>query len=171
MQSLGLDQFNALLQHAPIKLRLKRGLRFVASVANVEDWDEYELLPITDRSNTKGVLLIEPDAQLFVAAYELSRSLTNRQTGRAQPVICDFCKTWQAGSNAARISFKKDPQSLNSVSFLCCADLRCSSHVRGKTHAATISKAHLREDLTTQQRIKRLKNSLRNLVNTMKLIT
>src|SRR6185437_10684353 len=131
---------------------------------NDEDWHETELLAITDRNNTKGALLIAPDDIVHAAAYEISRGIANKQTGRAQPIICDFCRTWQTGSNAGRITFQKDTRSLHSISFLCCADLKCSQHVRDKTNASHTSRAQLREDLTSEQRVTRLKERLRQIL-------
>jgi hypothetical protein len=169
MRTINQESFGELIKKANIKPRLKRELRFVASTANMapEDWLERELMNITDRTGVKGVLLLEPDDKLFILPYELFRGLSNPQTGRSNPVICDFCRTWQGGGNAARISFHKDPQSINSVTFLCCADLACSNHVRTKTKASIGSRAQLREDLTNEQRVERLKDGLRNFINEM----
>lgn len=143
----------------------------VAGATNMtaDDWDETELLSITDRSGSKGVLLLSPDENIYVVPYELTRGIVSRQTGRAQPIICDFCRTWQAGSGAGNISFQKDKQSLNSVGFLCCADLQCSRHVRTKTSASVISRAQLREDITNEQRIERLKTRLRQIISDLQL--
>jgi len=171
MRQITQDQFTALVGEAKIKSRLKNELRFAASTVNVApgDWNDLELMNITDRTGVKGALLLEPDNEIFILSYELSRGITNRLTGRSSPVICDFCKTWQSGNNAARISFSKDMRSLNSVTFLCCCDLACSSHVRTKTKASISSRAQLREDLTNEQRIERLKERLRVLINDMHL--
>ncbi len=172
MKSINLDQFNELIKKATIKPRLKRELRFVTSTTNIapEDWQELELVAIADRTGAKGVLLLAPSDDLFIFPYELStRALTNRQTGRSQPIICDLCRTWQAGSNAAVISFRKDTQSMNSVSYLCCADLACSNHARSKTTASIASRAQLHEDLTNGQRVERLKNQLQKLTDNIGL--
>lgn len=166
MKALNLEQFNQLIAVAQLKPRLKRELRFINSTSGMtaEDWHEAELLPITDRTGNKGVLLLAPDDDIFVIPYTLSKGIANRQTGRAQPIICDFCRTWQGGSSAGSISFQKDKQSLNSVSFLCCGDLACSQHVRSKTNASRISRAQLRENLTNEQRIERFKGRLRQII-------
>ena len=166
MKALSQEQFNYLITQVDMKPRLKSELRFVASTAGMtsEDWHEAELLSIANKSGNGGVLLLTPDDNIYVIPYELSRGITNRQTGRAQPIICDFCRTWQAGNNAGGISFKKDKRSVNSVSFLCCADLKCSQHVRGKTNASRVSKAQLREDLVNEQRVERLKARLRQII-------
>lgn len=171
MNILTQEKFNDLIKQAYVKPRLKKEVRFVASTANLSDsdWEERELLSIADRTGSKGVLLIQPDEELFIISYEISNGLTDKSTGRSKPVICDFCRTWQAGNNAARITFRKDLQSLNSSTFLCCADLACSSHVRGKTLAAKNSRAQIREDLNNEQRVERLKNYLRNFITEMEL--
>lgn len=166
MKILSPEEFNQIIAQAPIKPRLKQELRFTTSVSNMtpDDWNDTELLCITDKSGNKGILLLAPDDDIFAIQYELTKNLISRQTGRGQPIICDFCRTWQSGGNAASISFKKDLRSLNSVSFLCCADLKCSQHVRGKTAASRSSKAQLRESLTNEQRINRLKNRLHQII-------
>lgn len=164
-------QFGELIGKVTLKPRLKRELRFISSTENIapEDWQYCELMPITDRTGVKGVLLLEPEDKLYVLPYELFRGLSNSQTGRPNPIICDFCRTWQSGSNAARISFRKDPKSINSTTFLCCADLACSKHVRTLTKASISSRAQLREDLTNEQRVERLKRSLQSLIFDMHL--
>lgn len=166
MKALNLEQFNQLIAEAQLKPRQKRELRFINSTSamTAEDWHEAELLGITDRTGNKGILLLAPDDDIYVLPYELSRGIGNRQTGRAQPIICDFCRTWQGGSNAGSISFRKDKQSLNSVGFLCCGDLACSQHVRTKTSASRTSRAQLHEDLTNEQRVERLKGRLRKII-------
>jgi hypothetical protein len=172
MRTLTQDQFNQLIAQSPIKPRLKRELRFTASTSHLheDDWRETELLAITDRSGNKGVLLLAPDEEIFLLPFEITRGIATSQTGRAQSVICDFCRTWQAGSNAGSISFYKDTQSVNSVSFLCCADIACSNHVRSHTTASRASRAQLREDLTNKQRVERLRDRLRKLIADLQLI-
>ncbi|HEX6258017.1 MAG TPA: FBP domain-containing protein [Candidatus Saccharimonadales bacterium] len=167
MKTLSLEQFNQLIAQAELKPRIKRDLRFMQSTAGMTagDWAETELLNITDRTGNKGVLLLEPDTDIYILAYELSRGIANSQTGRAQPIICDFCRTWQSGSGAGSISFQRNKQSLNSINFLCCADLACSQHVRNKTVTARTSRAQLREDLTTEQRVARLRNRLGQIIS------
>lgn len=166
MKKLTQESFDELVVQAQIKPRIRQGLKFVAATAGLDDtdWQDTELLAIPDRTGNKGVLLVAPYEEIRVIAYELSRGLVSRQTGRAQPVICDFCRTWQSGSGAGSISFRKAKQSLNSVTFLCCADLACSRHVRGKTPAARLSRAQLREDMTNDQRVERLKTRLRQIL-------
>ena len=164
MKKLDLEQFNALLAAAPIKPRVKREVRFVASTEGMSDtdWDETELLAVADRSGNKGVLLISIESGLYLLPYELSRGITSK-TGRAQPIICDFCRTWQTGSRSGSIIFPKE-RGTKAVGFLCCADLECSRHVRSKTTAAKTSRSQLREDLNDAQRVERLQNRLQEVV-------
>lgn len=165
MKKLELEQFNALLAVSSIKPRLKREIRFVKSTDGMsdQDWDETELLPIADRSGNKGILLIEVASGLYFLPYELSRGIISK-TGRAQPIICDLCRTWQTGSRSGSIIFPKDSRGAKAVGFLCCADLACSRHVRSKTTAAKTSRSQLREDLTDTQRVERLQNRLQEIV-------
>lgn len=108
---------------------------------------------------------MQPDAVPYVVAYELTEGLAQRSTGRAQPIICDFCRTWQRGSNAASITLQPDYRTGASTTFLCCADLNCSQHVRTQTSAAKLSRAQLREDLTDERRVARLKDRLRAVIS------
>lgn len=124
---------------------------------------------MTDRSGDQGVLVLEPDETLYIIPFEITKGITNKRTGRSTPVICDFCKTWQPGGNVGRITFKKDPKSQNSTTYLCCADLDCSRNVRTKTNASLISRAQIHEDLTDDQRVERLKKWLRNFIIEMDL--
>lgn len=171
MKKISPAEFDSIIQRTRLKPKLKRDLKYVASTANLndDDWRDRELLPVTDRTGTKGILLIQPYDLTYIVPYELSRGLTNQQTGRSNPVICDFCRTWQSGNNSASITFKRDLQTANSVTFLCCADLACSDHVRSKTTASLSSRAQLRENLTDAQRAERLKERLNDFVHEMKL--
>lgn len=166
MKALDVESFTQLLTAAPIKPRLKKDVRFTVATSAMtpEDWNETELLAIPDRSGRRGVLLLAPGSDVHIVAYEISKGMASKQTGRAQPVICDFCRTWQAGSGAGSITFSKNKQSLDSVGFLCCADLQCNKHVRGKTTAARLARAQLREDITDEQRVERLRKRLYDII-------
>lgn len=170
MKMFDLHQFDILLNAAPIKPRLKGELRFVKSTEgmNEQDWQERELLAIAAKSGNKGVLLLAPDDNIYMLPYEISTGITSK-TGQAQPIICDFCRTWQSGTRSGSIVFPKGSRSHDKIGFLCCADLRCSLHVRGKTDAAQTSRSQLREDLVPEQRIDRLKERLQKLVADLEL--
>lgn len=165
MKKLNLDTFNELIANAAIKPRLKNELRFINSTENLSDkeWEERELLAVSDRNGNKGVLLVSLDDELFILPYELKTGITSSATGRAQSVICDFCQTWQYGNKSGSISFAKDRN--KTVSYLCCADLKCSMHIRNKTEESHVSRTQLREDLTIEQRVERLKTRMRRYIH------
>ena len=158
------EQFHELITKSALKPRQKRELRFVASTAamNEQDWHDTEMVAITERSDTKGVLLLDDSSDRFLIPYELKRGMASNLTGRAQPIICDLCRTWQSGSRAGSITFPVAGR--KTISYLCCADLRCSAHVRSKTSASKTSRSQLREDISTEERIERLQHRLRRLV-------
>ena len=170
MKQLTAETFKDLIDAGNIKPRIKREVRFVASTASMDEetWAQTELLAISDRAGNKGVLLLSgarrgDDDAPYVLAYELSHGITST-TGRAQPIICDFCRTWQTGSRSGSVTLYKPGRDAGSVSFLCCADLECSRHVRNLTAAAKTSRAQLREDMDTDQRIARLKQRIDEVV-------
>ena len=161
MRKITSDLFQQILDQSSIKPRVKREVRFVSSVAGMDDslWQQTEFIPISDRSGNKGVLIIEFDNKLYATSYEISRGITS-QTGKAQPIICDFCKTWQTGSRSGSITLQRPGRDTGSIAFLCCADLLCSQHVRNLTSAAKTSRSQLREDLSNEQRVARLSRRL-----------
>jgi hypothetical protein len=152
------------MSQTQVKPRLKSELKFIASAESLsdEDWSDRELLSISDRNGNNGVLLVSLNSGLYILPYELMVGITSSVTGRSQSIICGFCRTWQYGDRSASIRFLKSKNS--SVSYLCCADLNCSMHVRNKTDASHTSRAQLREDLSTNQRIERLKTRLTNFI-------
>lgn len=160
MKTLDQATFETLLTQVAMKPRLKKDLKFVASTAYLsDDWSDYELIPISDRTGSFGVLLVQLGEELYVAPYELSRRIVDSSTGRDRAIICDFCYTWQPGSNAASIIFTH-AETKHSIRLLCCGDLRCSQHVRTITRASKVSRTHLRENLTNEARVARLKSRL-----------
>lgn len=161
MRAVTQDQFQELCKQAGIRKALYKDVRFnaVANAIDDETWRLSEIVAIPDRTKMKGILLVDCRDTLWCVPYELSQRLVD-SSGRAQSVICDFCRTWQTGGNAGRISFQRPGATLRTVSFLCCADLACSRHVRGLTSAARVSRAQLREDITTERRVERLREQL-----------
>jgi hypothetical protein len=166
MHSLSITDFQNILSHTPVARRLKSDLRFTTSTSHLsdEDWANTEILAVTDRSGSHGVLVLQPYDTTYAVTYSISR-LTNPQTGRSQAIICDFCRTWQSGHNSARISLTPNYRDGRTFSLLCCGDLACSQHVRTRIAAAQISRAQLREDLSDEQRIARLQSNLQKLVD------
>jgi hypothetical protein len=160
MRTLNQEEFTHILQQVDIKPRVKKELKFVSSTSHLpEDWSNYELVAIADRTGDKGVLLLQPSDALYIAQYELSRRIVDSHTGRDRAIICDFCYTWQPGSNAAGITFTH-ADTKHKISFLCCGDLACSQHVRTVTKASVVSRAQLKENLSDNDRIARLKTKL-----------
>lgn len=169
MRNIKQEELDTLLEQAVVKPRLKKDLKFVASTAHLpDDWSEYELIAITDRTGNRGVLLLQPEDSLYIAPYELSRKIIDAKTGRGRAIICDFCFTWQPGSNAASITFT-DRADKHTVSFLCCGDLACSAHIRTATKSSIMSRAQLRENLSNEDRIARLKNKLTKKIEQLHL--
>lgn len=125
------------ISNLPIKPRLKRELRFVPE--EIADWESRDFIALMNKAQSEGILITELGIG-HAAPFRLQKRSANFQ-GRVEAIICDFCATWQRGSNSMVISFQKEK---GSVSFLCCGDLLCSFHVREKnspveafSHAAT----------------------------------
>jgi len=167
MKKLTQESFSQLLEAAHIRPRIKREVRFTTSVSHLDDeaWGRTEILPISDRAGNKGVLLIQFDEErIYAASYEISRGITS-STGKAQPIICDFCRTWQTGSRSGSITIDKPGRETGTIGFLCCADLECSQHVRTLTSASRTSRAQLREDMDNDQRVARLRQRLEDITS------
>jgi hypothetical protein len=168
MRSITAAQFALLLKEARVKTRLQQELRF--NLGQAHDLTEREFIAVSDQSHSKGVLVLDVRERLYLTAYELARTASGSHTGRTKPITCDLCFTWQDGSNAGRISFLRASDQ-HIVTVLCCADLACSDHVRGKTLASQLSRTQLREDLTNDQRSERLVSKLDALVKLLNLST
>ncbi|HWT40261.1 MAG TPA: FBP domain-containing protein [Dongiaceae bacterium] len=165
MKQITAEQFHVLLEATRIKPRVRREVRFAASTAALspEDWEKTELLAVSDKAGNKGVLVMQAqEDEVYLTSYELSRGITS-STGKAQPIICDFCRTWQTGSRSGSITLARPGRDTGSVAFLCCADLHCSRHVRNLTSAAKTSRAQLREDMTNEQRAERLQRRIEEI--------
>lgn len=141
----------ASLKNARIKPRIIRELRYVPS--EILHSESRDFLVIMNKSRSEGVLLFE---DLFYP-FSLTKKAAS-STGRVDGIICDICATWQRGSNAARITFAKGDR--RSVSYLVCADLDCSLHVRDMKPESKLSRAQLREHISPEGRIERLHKSL-----------
>lgn len=132
----------------------------------VTDWDR-EFVTITDRSGNRGLLWIELDEKIYILPYTLSRGIVDKASGRARPVICDLCFTQQIGTAAARIALSLPGRAEATRSLLCCADLACSDHVRGRTLSSRRSRAQLRESISQEDRVRRLQRKLSELVEAL----
>ena len=141
----------ASLKNARIKPRIIRELRYVPS--EILHSESLDFLVIMNKSRSEGVLLFE---DLFYP-FSLTKKAAS-STGRTDGIICDLCATWQRGSNAARITLPKDEKT--TVSYLVCADLDCSLHVRDLTPESKLSRAQLREHISQKGRVERLHKNL-----------
>lgn len=141
-----------------LKPRLRRELRFVPE--EITEWDQRDFLAVTNKQGNEGVLIV-PFLDK-VAPFVLMPRRPNA-SGRTEAIICDICATWQRGTRSAVITFTVD--ATRTVSFLCCEDLLCSFHVRGMTAAARLSRSQLREQMTTEERIARLKHRLEAILS------
>lgn len=148
-----------------MKPRFKRELKFRLSTEhlNEQTWLESELVPVWNKSRNGGVALLQPATALYMIPFEATKPAVDT-TGRSKPIICDFCFTWQTGDDGGFVTFYPDKKSDNSVSLLCCMDLRCSDNVRTKTPAALRSRAQLREHMTNETRVERLQQKLHGFI-------
>ncbi|HEU5121698.1 MAG TPA: FBP domain-containing protein [Candidatus Saccharimonadales bacterium] len=162
MKTLTRDEFANLLNEANVKPRLKRELRFVPE--EITNWEIRDFLAVTTKGGGEGVLIV-PHEHTYVVPFQLQRRRPN-DAGRTEAIICDICATWQRGSNSAIITFFKEK---SSMSYLCCADLLCSLHVRDLTPASTLSRTQLREHNTTEDRIERLLARLQQILSNLDL--
>lgn len=156
MNSITREQFAELV--SGLKPRLRRELRFVPE--EITSWEERDFLPVTNKQGNEGALIV-PFAHKKAAPFSLQARKPNA-SGRVEAIICDICATWQRGTHSAVLTFTVD--ATRSVSFLCCADLLCSFHVRGKTTAAQLSRSQLREQITPEARILRLRQRLGDIL-------
>lgn len=159
MKQIDRQTWESLLKQTHLKQRFIKSLRFVPEEVA---WEDHDFAAITDRNGSKGILLIE-HGSYYLIPFELKKGIVDRQTGRSHPITCDFCCTWQQGTRAASITFIRLTDN-HTFTYLCCADLRCSLHVRDKTPEALLSRAQLREDLSPKQRIERLKKNIERII-------
>jgi hypothetical protein len=156
MDAISREQFAELARD--LRPRLRRELRFVPE--EITDWQDRDFLAVTNKQGNEGVLIV-PFLSKGVP-FTLEQRKPNA-TGRVEAIICDICATWQRGTHSAVITFIVN--TTHSVSFLCCDDLLCSFHVRSKTKAATLSRTQLREQITPEARIERLRRRLQSILS------
>lgn len=140
-----------------LKKKFAADLKFTPDA--ISDWSERDFIAITDRHRSKGVLVT--DGQRAVS-FRLQMRRPSSVSGRVEAIVCDICTTWQRGSNSAVITFDRGDKS--SRSYLCCADLLCSLHVRDATKEARLSRTQLREQVSPERRIERLRANLSLLI-------
>jgi len=146
------DELTKLLTAARISKRIIRDLRYVPE--GITYPEERDFLAVMNKASAEGVLLYGER----VIPFLLSKRSANR-AGRVEAIICDICATWQRGTNSAVLTLKRSSE--RSSSYLVCADLDCSLHVRDMTNASKLSRSQLREHVTIPERIARLETRLR----------
>jgi len=166
MQSITREVFKAHAVSQRIKPRLQRDLRF--NPESIEDWESRDFLVVWTRSAQEGVMVVPTAHDVRLVPFTMLRTITDSTTGRQKPIICDFCHTWQRGGNAARITFTRQSDGHNRT-FLCCADLLCSLHVRDKTAQSKLSRTQLYEDLSAAERVVRLNRKIAELVDDLQI--
>lgn len=157
MKRLTRQEFTDLVVASSVRPRLRRELRFVPE--EITGWEDRDFLAVMTKSGNEGVLILSENS-VRILPFRLQARKPNGR-GRVEAIICDLCVTWQRGTHSGVITFDRTDGS--SLSLLCCGDLQCSLHVRGKTSAATLSRAQLCEDITPIRRIERLQARLASL--------
>jgi len=160
MNKVTREEFADVVKTSGIKPRLKRELRFVPG--EIIDWQLRDFIAVTNKSKTEGVLIADRDV-LVAVPFKLERRAASN-SGRVEAIICDICASWQCGSNSAAITFTKEK---STTTYLVCQDLDCSLHVRDKTPQAVLSRAQLREHLTPEERVERLRRRLFAIVDSL----
>jgi len=146
------EELTKLLTATRISKRILRDLRYVPEEITYPD--ERDFLAIMNKASSEGVLLYDET----VIPFLLSKRTANH-AGRTEAIICDICATWQRGTNSAVLTLRRSAE--RSSSYLVCADLDCSLHVRDMADASKLSRSQLRENVTIPERIARLETRLR----------
>lgn len=149
------EQFADLLKTHRVSKRLVRDIRYVPE--EITEPDAREFIAVLDKAGSEGVLLYGDT----LAVIRLARRMSNK-SGRVEAIICDICATWQRGSNSATLTLVHTDK--HTSSYLVCADLDCSLHVRDMTAASKISRTQLREHMAPEDRIARLRQRLEGMV-------
>ncbi|HSW90546.1 MAG TPA: FBP domain-containing protein [Candidatus Saccharimonadales bacterium] len=155
MHKITREEFVERVASARIKPRLRKTLRFVPE--EVTEWDSRDFLAVTDKSGNEGVLLYQDTTIPFTLSPRVART-----GGRVAAIICDICATWRRGPESAVLTLPKGDN--RTVSYLVCADLNCSLHVRGMTDAGILSRSQIHEDITPDRRQERLRERMRDIV-------
>lgn len=119
-----------------------------------------------DRKQT-GLLFLLCDGDHYVTKVSKS-SVTADKSGRLRPIICDLCYTRMPGSKITRVTTIRKTDS-HSFTWLMCNNLDCSLHSREKTIESENSKKILGENITIEQRVRRLEKHIKNIVSTLQL--
>lgn len=151
MHKITREEFAERIVGARIKPRLRKILRFVPE--EITDWDVRDFLVVTDKSGNEGVLLYQDVTAPFMLSPRVART-----GGKVAAIICDICVTWRRGPESAVLTLSKGDR--RSVSYLVCADLDCSLHIRAMTDAGIFSRSQIREDIAPDRRVERLRERL-----------
>lgn len=165
MRAIDIERYEQAIVVAGLKKKFISELR--PKFGEIEDWGEREFLAITNRSGNEGILWIDVGEGVYILPYTLSRGIVDKTTGRARSVICDLCYTQHLGTAAGRLTITMPGRNGESRGLLCCADLACSAHVRGLTSASLKSKAQLRETISTDEKVQRLRRRLTDLLESL----
>ncbi len=152
------DEFAQCIKIAGIKPRLRRIVRYVPEEIIAPEHRDF--LAVTDKSGNHGVIIFGQR----IVPFELSPRIA-KSSGSVAAVICDICATWRRGPESASITFPKGDK--RTVSYLVCADLSCSLHVRGLTNAGLVSRSQIREDISPEDRITRLTTRLATMLTNL----
>lgn len=144
-------EFDELVGQLKVRKKQREQLRYQPEP--ISHWDERDFLAVFDRTGSAGVLVYNKSMYPFIFAKRKANS-----TGRIEAIICDICATWRRGTGSGVLTFRKS--ATHSVSYLVCADLDCSLHVRGLTEASKISRTQLRENMDNEGRVARLQRRL-----------
>lgn len=139
----------------------KKLLSSIALPNNFADYFNYELVSLPNKSKNAGVLLFQINGDWSSFSYRLTRAKVI-SAGRLKPVLCDFCYTWLTAGDSALVTF--DKKNKKSHTFYCCAALNCSKNVRDLTKVSELSRTQLKENLSKEDRILRLKLKITKVI-------
>lgn len=126
-----------------------------------------EMYAIPRKDEAYGIVLLESDSDLYVLRFYRSGRVTD-VSGRARTIICDFCSTRVSGNLASRIKFESIDKK-RSVYWLCCYQLNCSQNARGTTDTAKLSRVVIKETISNERRVDRLKSNISKLVKYLEI--
>lgn len=152
MKSLTDNELASIIKDSDTSSSLKRKLKISTDKMNFE---ESNFILIKEKSVSKGVLVYQSGNNYHVLRYKLAPLSPSSVTGKRSVIICDFCSTWHGSSSSTSVTFDVSTHPGTSLTFLCCRGLACNENVRNKTNIAHTSRAHLRENLSDEERIER----------------
>lgn len=127
----------------------------------------YEVICFYVDKKQTGLLFLLCDGDHYVTKISKS-SVAADKSGRLKPIICDLCYTRMPGSKIAKVTTVRKTDS-HSFTWLMCNNLDCSLHSREKTTESEDSKKILGENITIDQRIRRLEKHIKHIISTLQL--